>query len=79
MSSIDIADRPDGLETEELALQGNAAYMGAVFLHRSFSPELEMLVNREGFLPGAGLDFVADWVRVVTLKPFLSSADFAGR
>ena len=57
---------PEGLEIEELALQGNAHYMGAVYLHRSSSPELEMLVNREGFLPGGGLDFVSDWVRVAT-------------
>jgi signal transduction histidine kinase len=57
---------PEGLEIEELAMQGNAHYMGAVYLHRSSSPELEMLVNREGFLPGGGLDFIADWVRVAT-------------
>lgn len=57
---------PEGLEIEELAIQGNNHYMGAVYLHRSSSPELEMLVNREGFLPGGGLDFIADWVRVAT-------------
>lgn len=57
---------PEGMEIEELAIQGNAHYMGAVYLHRSSSPELEMLVNREGFLPGGGLDFVSDWVRVAT-------------
>lgn len=66
LSSIDVADLPEGLDIEEIALQGNAAYMGAVFLHRSSSPELEMLVNREGFLPGPGLDFIAKWVRVTT-------------
>ena len=57
---------PVGLEIEELAMQGNRHYMGAVFLQRSSSPELEMLVNREGFLPGSGLDFISDWVRVAT-------------
>ena len=57
---------PEGLGTEELAIQGSNHYMGAVYLHRASSPELEMLVNREGFLPGGGLDFIADWVRVAT-------------
>jgi signal transduction histidine kinase len=66
LSKLDQTDLPAGLETEELVVQGNAAYMGAVFLHRSTSPELDMLVNREGFLPGAGLDFVAQWLRVTT-------------
>lgn len=64
LASINVADFPVGLEIEEIAIQSNAAYMGAVFLHRSTSPELEMLVNREGFLPGSGLDFIAEWVRV---------------
>lgn len=66
LSKLDIADLPAGLDTEELSLQGSDKYMGAVFLHRSSSPELEMLVNREGFLPGPGLDFIADWVKVTT-------------
>lgn len=57
---------PEGRDIEELAMQGNNHYMGAVYLHRSSSPELEMLVNREGFLPGSGLDFISDWVRVCT-------------
>ncbi len=66
LSNLELDELPAGIENEELALQGNSAYMGAVFLHRSSSPELDMLVNREGFLPGAGLDFVADWVRVAS-------------
>lgn len=66
LSNLDVDELPAGIENEELALQGNSAYMGAVFLHRSSSPELDMLVNREGFLPGAGLDFIADWVRVAS-------------
>lgn len=64
LSQLADQDLPTGLENEELVVQGNAAYMGAVFLHRSTSPELEMLVNREGFLPGEGLNFIADWMRV---------------
>lgn len=66
LATVEIKNLPAGLDTEELSLQGNAAYMGAVFLHRSSSPELEMLVNREGFLPGQGLDFIKDWLRVAT-------------
>ncbi|GAB1582897.1 ATP-binding protein [Phyllobacterium phragmitis] len=60
------ADIPEGLENEGLTIQGNQAYLGAVFLHRSSSPGLEMVVSREGFLPGAALDFIADWTRVAT-------------
>lgn len=66
LSSLEVDDLPAGVENEELALQGNSAYMGAVFLHRSSSPDLDMLVNREGFLPGPGLEFIADWVRVTS-------------
>jgi signal transduction histidine kinase len=66
LSRLDVADLPAGSETEELSLQGSNAYMGAVFLHRSSTPELEMLVNREGFLPGPGMDFIAEWVRITT-------------
>jgi signal transduction histidine kinase len=66
LSSLDVSGMPEGEDNEELGIQGSGAYMGAVFLHRSSSPELEMLVNREGFLAGPGLDFVADWVRVAT-------------
>jgi signal transduction histidine kinase len=66
LSNLDIAGLPEGLENEELAVQGHQAYMGAILLHRASTPELSMLANREGFLPGAGLDFIADWMRVVT-------------
>lgn len=56
---------PEGLENEEQVIQGNAAYMGAVFLHRADSEgHLKMLVNREGFLPGPGFNFISEWVRV---------------
>jgi signal transduction histidine kinase len=66
LDRIEAENLPEANETEELVLQGSSAYMGAVFLQRSSSPELQMLVNREGFLAGPGLDFVADWVRVTT-------------
>ncbi len=54
LSTIDVADLPAGFASEELSLQGPPAYMGAVFLHRSSSPELEMLVNRKGSCPVQG-------------------------
>ncbi|MDX7952420.1 ATP-binding protein [Lichenihabitans sp. Uapishka_5] len=66
LSALAEDEVPPGLATEELSIQGSSAYMGAVYLHRSTSPELEMLVNREGFLPGPGLDFITDWVRVAS-------------
>lgn len=66
LNSIDSAQLPEGLHDEELVIQGNGAYMGAIFLHRSTSDGLEMLVNREGFLPGPEFDFVVEWTRVAT-------------
>lgn len=66
LSNLDSNDLPEGLANEELVLQGNAAYMGGIFLQRSSSPGLEMLINREGFLPGPEFDFVIHWTRVAT-------------
>ena len=53
----------EGLENEELQMQPNDAYLGAVFLHRTTSDDLKVLVNREGFLSSPSFDFVADWTR----------------
>lgn len=61
-----LEDVPPGLKKEELSLQGNSAHMGAVFLHRGSSEGLEMLVNREGFLPGPDFEFLKNWIRVAT-------------
>ncbi|MDJ0449263.1 ATP-binding protein [Methylocystis sp. JR02] len=66
LSSLDDLNLPRGLENEELQLQPNEAYMGAIFLHRSTSAGLEMLINREGFLPGHELSFIKEWTRVAT-------------
>lgn len=57
-------DLPIGSEKELLAVQGNTAFFGAVLLTRSGADELEMLVNREGFIPGEQFDFITDTVRV---------------
>lgn len=57
---------PEGLVNEEVTVQGNKAYMGAIFLHRSTSVGLEMLVNREGFLPGSAFEFIVEWARIAT-------------
>jgi signal transduction histidine kinase len=64
LSNLNVENLPEGLANEELVVQGNAAYMGAVFLHRASSAGLQMLVNREGFLPGPDLEFIAKWVRI---------------
>lgn len=66
LSALDADQIPAGLENEEITTQGNHAYMGGIFLHRSSSPGLEMVVSREGFLPGAAFDFVTQWTRVAT-------------
>jgi signal transduction histidine kinase len=57
-------DLPSGTENEGLAIQGNSAFFGAVLLTRSGADELQMVVNREGFLPSAQFDFVADIARL---------------
>ncbi|MER8480729.1 ATP-binding protein [Mesorhizobium sp. M1163] len=64
LANLDVENLPAGLSSEEIVIQGNGAYMGAVFLHRSSSEGLQMLVNREGFLPGPELDFISRWVRI---------------
>lgn len=66
LSTLSDANFPPGHENEELVVQGNSAYMGGIFLNRASSPELNMLVNREGFLPGEGLEFLAKWTRIAT-------------
>lgn len=77
LSSLDDIELPKGLANEELVVQGNAAYMGAVFLQRSSSEGLKTLVNREGFLPGPELDFIARWLRVAT--DLIVRMGYAGR
>lgn len=66
LSKLDDDGILQGLPNEELQFQGKKAYMGGIFLQRENSPGLEMLVNREGFLPGTALDFIAEWARVAT-------------
>lgn len=66
LSALDAERIPSGLKDEELVTQGNQAYMGGIFLHRSSSPGLEMVVSREGFLPSTAFDFIRQWTRVTT-------------
>ncbi len=66
LEALDPDRIPAGLKDEELVTQGNQAYMGGIFLHRSSSPGLEMVVSREGFLPSAAFDFITQWTRVTT-------------
>ena len=51
-------------EKAVLVIQSNAAYFGAVFICHQGAPQLRMLVNREGFLPGPAMAFIRDRVRV---------------
>lgn len=51
-------------EAEALRSQGNPSFFGAVLLTRAGAPELQMLVNREGFVPSAQFEFVTDVVRL---------------
>lgn len=55
-----------GDKKEELVIQGNPAYFGGVFLTHEGAPGLQMLVNREGFLPGPAMDFLRERIRVGT-------------
>ncbi|WP_332767771.1 sensor histidine kinase [Phenylobacterium sp.] len=55
---------PEGDTKESLVIQGNEMLLGGVFLTRERSPGMEMLVNREGFLPGPEVDFIAEVVRL---------------
>lgn len=57
-------DLPEGSEKELLAVQGNTAFFGAVLLTRTGAEELEMLVNREGFVPSRQFDFINETVRL---------------
>ncbi|MGO8502060.1 ATP-binding protein [Rhizobium leguminosarum] len=55
---------PAGMENEGLVTQGNASFFGGVLLTRTGADALQMLVNREGFLPSPQFDFIADKVRL---------------
>ena len=58
-------DIPRAEDTEEeTKMQRNSAYWGAIALNREEAPQLEMLVNREGFAPGEQLDFLTKYVRI---------------
>src|SRR5688500_17397154 len=48
---------------EGLSFLRKDAYLGAVFLTVEKSRTLQMLVNREGFVPTAGLDALVDILR----------------
>jgi len=60
----DFDDIFSGDDGERLVIQGNAAFFGGVFLTHEGAPQLKMLVNREGFLPGPAMVFIRERVRV---------------
>ena len=47
-----------------LVIQPNSAYFGGVFLTFEKTPQLRMLINREGFLPSSTMDSICQSVRV---------------
>ncbi|UVC12658.1 ATP-binding protein (plasmid) [Rhizobium sp. TH2] len=55
---------PKSKESEALRSQGNPSFFGAVLLTKASAPQLQMLVNREGFLPSAQFEFITDTVRL---------------
>ena len=55
-----------GDKREQLVIQGNPAYFGGVFLTHAGAPSLQMLVNREGFLPGPAMEFLRERIRLGT-------------
>lgn len=54
----------EGEIQEGYAVKGSSMYLGAVFLTRERSQGLQLLVNREGFLPGPAFDALRDSVRL---------------
>jgi len=50
-------------EEEGLLFLGNSAYFGAIFLTSSSAPGLQMLVNREGFIPDSDYESLVQIVR----------------
>ena len=53
-------------EDEGLSFLGNPGYFGAIFLTQNQSADLQMVVNREGFIPNAAFDVVKHIVRIAT-------------
>lgn len=72
---------PDSSATDARIYQlNNQNYIGAVFLHEESAGGLEMVVNREGFLPGPAMDEITDTVRrgidlAVRVRAALGAAD----
>lgn len=56
-------DLPRETDRSSFPIAGNDQYVGAVLLTERQAPELEMLINREGFIPGPALDAVRRLVR----------------
>jgi signal transduction histidine kinase len=54
----------DDRQDEGLNLLPNDAYVGAVFLTEAGAPRLQMLVNREGFVPSQDFESVRESVRI---------------
>lgn len=55
---------PAGIPGESTSFKRNSSYMGAVALTKAGAPNLEMLVNREGFVPGPQFEWLRKHVRI---------------
>ncbi len=66
LDDADLDLRRFGDSDEDFGLLGlrNTSYFGAVFLTRRGTPDLEMLINREGFIPNASFLALQKLVRV---------------
>jgi signal transduction histidine kinase len=64
LKSLESIPGSSGRRGESAVLRPYQAYAGAVFLRQNAAPGLQMVVNREGFLPGATLSVVRGIMRV---------------
>ncbi len=66
LSEADLDLSEFGEEDENLGLVAlrNSSYFGAVFLTSNGTPDLDMLVNREGFIPNASFISLQRIIRV---------------
>ncbi len=63
-SWLDQLDLPGERDEDDfLTVLPNRSYFGAVFLTQSNAPSLQMLVNREGFIPDANYDAMVEIVK----------------
>lgn len=76
----ELSSPSEDIANERTYRLSNQSYFGAVFLHDATSDGLQMVVNREGFLPTEGFEQIVDIVtRGVNLNTRMRAALGAGR